>query len=169
MLKDATISLHFLFISHICFPFGLSERARFDWSVTMSSPRGHFISNPAPPIRAFVESSRDYCNAGVWVSNGHNSLVTLADFLAIASPSLSQHIFHLADKISHSLMSFRQATVLCLSKCFYRETPQAVNSDQSYSGCAYPFTSHMFFCRPVVGILTMISRCQHCYYFTEMP
>lgn len=94
-------------------------------------------------IRAFVVSSRDYCNAGVWVSSGHNSLVTLADFLTIASPSLSQHIFHLADKISHSLMSFRQATVLCLSKCFYRDTPQAVDLDQSY---VRPLLSHMPFC-----------------------
>ena len=91
-------------------------------------------------------SGRDYCNAGVWVSDGHNSLVTLADFLTIASPSLSQHIFHLADKISHSLMSFRQATVLCLSKCFYRDTPQAVDLDQSYSGCVRPLLSRMFFC-----------------------
>lgn len=83
-------------------------------------------------IRAFVVSGRDYCNAGVWVSSGHNSLVTLADFLAIASLALSQHIFHLADKISHSLMSFRQAAVPRLSKCFYRDTPQAVDLDQSY-------------------------------------
>lgn len=29
-------------------------------------------------------------------------------------------------------MSFRQATVLRLSKCFYRDTPQAVDLDQSY-------------------------------------
>lgn len=96
-------------------------------------------------------SSRDYCNAGVWVSDGHNSLVTLADFLPIASPSLSQHIFHLADKISQSLMSFRQAMVLCLSKCFYRDTPQAVNLDQSYSGCMRPVLSHMFYCVLIAG------------------
>lgn len=83
-------------------------------------------------------SRRDYCNAGVWVSDGHNSLVTLADFLTIASLSLSQHIFHLADKISHSLMSFRQAAALCFNKCFYKDTPQAVDSDQSYSGHQRP-------------------------------
>lgn len=93
-------------------------------------------------IRAFVVSGRGDCNAGVWVSDGHKSLVTLADFLAIASPSLSQHIFHLADKISHSLMSFRRATALRLSKCFYRDTPQAVDLDQSYM----PHASAAFSC-----------------------
>lgn len=111
------------------------RRAHASSSATVSQPQGHLISSPAPPIRAFVGSSRDYCNGGVWVSDGHNSLVTLADFPTIASPSLSQHIFHSADKISHSLMSFRRATALRLCKCFYRDTPQAVDLDPSYSRC----------------------------------
>lgn len=48
-------------------------------------------------------------------------------------------------------MSFQQATVLCLSKCFYRDTPQAVDLDQSYSGCVL---SHMFFCLLIAVFLT---------------
>lgn len=35
-------------------------------------------------------------------------------------------------------MSFRQAAALCFNKCFYKDTPQAVDSDQSYSGRLRP-------------------------------
>lgn len=80
---------------------------------------------------------------GVWVSGGHNSFVTLADFLAIAPAPLSQHIFHSADKISQSLMSFGLATVLQLTKCFYRDTPQAVDLDQSHTGCVCTLLSSL--------------------------
>lgn len=135
LVEDGTHSKCLQFISPIslfAFGLGLYKPA---CQQQHGSEGGHLIQSPARPIRAFVGSSRDYCNAGVWVSGGHNSFVTLADFLTIAPAPLSQHIFHSADKISQSLMSFGLATVLRLTKCFYRDTPQAVDLDQSHTGC----------------------------------
>lgn len=54
-------------------------------------------------------------------------------------------------------MSFGQATVLRLSKCFYRDTlaPQAVNLDQSYSVCMWPGFLHVCFCFVMTFFLTV--------------
>lgn len=137
LVKDGTLSICLQFISPISFAFGL-DSYKPACQQQRSSDWGHLIQSPARPIRAFVGSGRDYCNVGVWVSGGHNSVVTLADFLTIAPTPLSQHIFHSADKISHSLMSFGLATVLQLTKCFYRDTPRAVDLDQSHTRLRAP-------------------------------
>lgn len=144
LVKDGTHSICLQFISPIFFAFGLGLY-KLACQQQHGSEGGHLIQSPARPIRAFVGNSRDYCNVGVWVSGGHNSFVTLADFLTIAPTPLSQHIFHSADKISQSLMSFGLATVLLLTKCFYRDTPQAVDLDQSHTGVHPAFHSD-FFC-----------------------
>lgn len=43
-------------------------------------------------------------------------------------------------------MRFRRATGLRLSKCFYRDAPEDVDLDQSYSGCMRPLIPRMSFC-----------------------
>lgn len=37
--------------------------------------------------------------------------------------------------------------MLRLSKCFYRDTPQAVDLDRSYSGCMHPLLPHVLLSR----------------------